>query len=37
MLAGIAESLMCPAVSHMARVYFHMGALSCIASDFLAV
>ena len=36
MLAGIAESVMFPAVSRMARVYFHIGALSCIASDFLA-
>jgi hypothetical protein len=37
MLAGRAESVICPAMSHMARVYFHIGALSCIASDFLAV
>jgi len=37
MLASIAESVMCPAVSHMARVYFHIGALSCITFDFLAV
>jgi hypothetical protein len=37
MLAGIAESVMCPAVSHMARVYFHIGTFSCIASNFLAV
>jgi hypothetical protein len=37
MLAGIDESVMCPAVSHMTRVYFHIGALSCITSDFLAV
>lgn len=37
LLAGIAESVMCPALSHMARVYFHKGALSCIMSDLLAV
>jgi hypothetical protein len=37
MLAGIAESVIRPAVSHMARVYFHIGALSCIASNFRAV
>jgi len=37
MLASIAESVMCPAVSHMARVYFHTGALTCITSSFLAV
>jgi len=37
MLASIAESVMCPDVSHMASVYFHIGALSCITSDFLPV
>jgi len=37
MLAGIAESVIRPAVSHMARVYFHIGALSCITSIFWAV
>jgi hypothetical protein len=37
MLAGIAESVMCLAASHMARIYFHIGALSCITSYFLAV
>jgi len=37
MLAGITESVICPAVSHMARVYFYIGALSCIASNFRAV
>ena len=37
MLAGVAESVMCAAVSHMARVSFHIEALSCITSDFLAV
>jgi hypothetical protein len=35
MLAGIVEVVKCPAASHMARVHFHTGALSCIRSGFL--
>jgi hypothetical protein len=35
MLADIAEAVKCPAVSHMARVHFHIGALSCIRSGFM--